>query len=471
MRKLFPGYLLTLFASGLAAKPNVVFFFIDDMGWTDLGFMGSKYYESPHVDKLAKEGMVFMNAYAAAPNCAPSRACLMSGQYSPRHGVYTVSNSDRGSAKHRKLIPTKNTIHLAEKFVTMGEALQAGGYVTATMGKWHLGDDPATQGFDVNIAGKSWGSPSGGGYHSPYKYPNLEQKEKGEYLTDRLGVEACKFIEKNKDKPFFLYLTHYSVHTPIQAKPELKKKYEAKKPTERHKNAAYAAMIESTDDSVGAVLCKLEELGLSDNTIVLFFSDNGGHGGVTSNAPLRGSKGMLYEGGIREPMIVKWPGVTKPGSVCRENVIGVDFYPTLLEVTKTPAPKDYLLDGLSLVPLLENPQAKLKRKALHWHFPAYLQGYTVRHGNFRTTPAGAVRMGDWKLIEFFEDGTLELYNTGKDISENKNLAKEMPAKVKEMHQVMLAWRKHTRAPVPTKLNPAYDPKSAKQGKGRNKVKK
>jgi len=468
MRKASFTFLLSILASTLAAKPNVVFFFIDDMGWTDLGYMGSKFYESPHIDKLSKDGMIFMNAYAAAPNCAPSRACLMSGQYSPRHGVYTVANSDRGSAKHRKIIPIKNTVHLAERFVTMGEALQVGGYVTATMGKWHLGDDPTTQGFDVNVAGKSWGSPSGGGYHSPYKYPNLEKKEKGEYLTDRLGEEACKFIEKNKDKPFFLYLTHYAVHTPIQAKPELKKKYQAKKPTERHKNAAYAAMIESTDDSVGAVLGKLEELGLNENTIVLFFSDNGGHGGVTSNTPLRGSKGMLYEGGIREPMIVKWPGVTKPGSVCKENVIGVDFYPTLLEVTKSPTPKDYLLDGVSLVPLLKNAKAKLERKAIHWHFPAYLQGYTARHGHFRTTPAGAVRIGDWKLIEFFEDGTLELYNTGKDLSETKNLAKKMPEKAKELHEVMLAWRKETKAPVPTKLNPAYDPKAAKAGK---KIKK
>ena len=318
----------TLFGADRASKPNIVFFFIDDLGWTDLGYMGSKYYESPHIDKLAKDGMVFMNAYANAPNCAPSRACLMSGKYSPRHGVYTVGNSDRGSSKYRKLIPIKNTTHLSEKFVTMGEALQAVGYVTATMGKWHLGDDPTTQGFDVNVAGKSWGSPSGGGYHSPYKYPNLENKEKGEYLTDRLGVEACKFIETNKDKPFFLYLTHYAVHTPIQAKPELKKKYQAKKPTERHKNAAYAAMIESTDDSVGAVLATLDRLELADDTLVIFFSDNGGHGGVTSNAPLRGSKGMLYEGGIREPMIVKWLGVTKPGSICRENVIGIDLYPT-----------------------------------------------------------------------------------------------------------------------------------------------
>jgi arylsulfatase A-like enzyme len=454
----------------LGAKPNVVFFFIDDMGWTDLGYMGSKYYESPHIDQLAKEGMVFMNAYAAAPNCAPSRACLMSGQYSPRHGVYTVSNSDRGSSKHRKLIPIKNTIHLAEKFITLGEAFKAGGYVTATMGKWHLGEDPTTQGFDVNVAGKSWGSPSGGGYHSPYKYPNLEQKEKGEYLTDRLGKEACKFIEKNKDNSFFLYLTHYAVHTPIQAKPELKKKYEEKKASKNHKNASYAAMIESTDDSVGAVLGKLKDLGLSENTIIVFFSDNGGHGGVTSNAPLRGSKGMLYEGGIREPMIIKWPGVTKPGSICQENVIGVDFYPTLLKATGTPVPKGYILDGVSLVPLLKDAKTKLRRKAIHWHFPAYLQGYTARHGHFRTTPGAATRMGDWKLLEFFEDNTLELYNTSEDISETKDLAKEMPNKVKELHKAMLAWRKKVKAPVPTKLNPEYDPRAAKPSP-KNKRKK
>ncbi|SVE04959.1 uncharacterized protein METZ01_LOCUS457813, partial [marine metagenome] len=246
-----------------ARKPNVVFFFIDDLGWTDLSFMGSKYYESPHVDKLAKDGMVFMNAYANAPNCAPSRACLMSGKYTPRHGVYTVAGSARGSAKHRKLIPIKNTTVLADEFVTVVEVLQAGGYVTATMGKWHLGKDPTTQGFDVNVAGREWGSPSGGGYHSPYKYPNLVNPERGEYLTDRLGSEACKFIETNKDKPFFLYLTHYAVHTPIQAKQELKDKYEKKKPAGDHKNAAYAAMIQSMDESVGAVLATLERLELS----------------------------------------------------------------------------------------------------------------------------------------------------------------------------------------------------------------
>ena len=462
--------LLVLFGALLAfpaqAKPNIVLYFIDDLGWTDVSFMGSKYYETPHVDQLSKEGMKFMSAYANAPNCAPSRACLLSGQYGPRHGIYTVGNSDRGKAQFRKLIPTKNTTVLADRFVTIAESLQSAGYVTATMGKWHLGTDPTTQGFDVNIAGKHWGSPSGGGYHSPYNYPNLVNREKGEYLTDRLGEEACKFIEANKDKPFFLYLTHYAVHTPIQSKPGLKAKYQKKNPVGGHKNAAYAGMIESMDDSIGAVQATLKRLKLEENTVVIFFSDNGGHGGVTSNAPLRGSKGMLYEGGIREPLVVKWPGVTKPGAVCNEPVIGVDLYPTFLEMAGARRPKNYQLDGLSIAQLLRDSTASLDRKALHWHFPCYLQGYTTRHGPFRTTPAAAIRMGDWKLIEFFEDGKLELYNLKNDLSEKNNLAQKMPAKTKELHAAMLKWRKSVKAPVPTEKNPLYDPKAVFKPRGR-----
>jgi arylsulfatase A-like enzyme len=462
--------LLVLFGALLAfpaqAKPNIVLYFIDDLGWTDVSFMGSKYYETPHVDQLSKEGMKFMSAYANAPNCAPSRACLLSGQYGPRHGIYTVGNSDRGKAQFRKLVPTKNTTVLADRFVTIAESLQSAGYVTATMGKWHLGTDPTTQGFDVNIAGKHWGSPSGGGYHSPYNYPNLVNREKGEYLTDRLGEEACKFIEANKDKPFFLYLTHYAVHTPIQSKPGLKAKYQKKNPVGGHKNAAYAGMIESMDDSIGAVQATLKRLKLEENTVVIFFSDNGGHGGVTSNAPLRGSKGMLYEGGIREPLVVKWPGVTKPGAMCNEPVIGVDLYPTFLEMTGAKRPKNYQLDGLSIAPLLRDSTASLDRAALFWHFPCYLQGYTPRHGPFRTTPAAAIRMGDWKLIEFFEDGKLELYNLKSDLSEKNNLAQKMPAKTKEIHAVMLKWRKSVKAPVPTEKNPLYDPKAVFKPRGR-----
>ena len=248
--------------------------------------------------------------------------------------------------------------------MTIAEALREQGYATATMGKWHLGPDPTTQGFDLNIAGREWGSPSGGGYHSPYKYPNLVQPERGEYLTDRLGDEACRFIDRHADRPFFLYLTHYAVHTPLQAKRELIEKFKNKTPAANHRNAVYAAMLASMDESVGAVLDKLEERKLADSTVVVFFSDNGGHVGATSNKPLRGFKGMLYEGGIREPMIVRWPGVTRPGSICREPVIGVDFYPTLLEIAGAQPPEGHVLDGVSLVPLLKNFEAKLGRGSI-----------------------------------------------------------------------------------------------------------
>lgn len=439
-----------------AEKPNVVLIFADDLGWNDLGFMGSKYYESPHIDRLAKQGMRFTNAYANAPNCAPSRACLMSGKYGPRHGIYTVGDPVRGNHKFRRLEPTPNKTVLADRFVTMAETLKANGYRTASMGKWHLGPDPTTQGFDVNIAGREWGSPSGGGYHSPYKYPNLVNKERGEYLTDRLGEEACDFIETNKDKPFFLYLTHYAVHTPIQAKQELIDKFKQKPKTKHHKNAKYAAMIASLDDSVGRVVETLDRLKLTEKTIVIFFSDNGGHSGATSNHPLRGAKGMLYEGGIREPLVVKWPGVTQAGSQCDEPVIGIDLYPTLIEATGSAAPAGDTLDGMSLTGLLRDPSSKLKRDAIFWHFPCYLQGRGDPHGGpFRTTPAGAIRMGDWKLIEWFETGRLELYNLRADIGESKNLAESQPDRLRELHARMKQWRESVKAPIPTTPNPRY----------------
>ena len=444
------------------AKPNVVFFFIDDLGWTDLGFMYDRldrkqaFYETPNIDRLMADSTYFSAAYANAPNCAPSRACLMSGQYTPRHGVYTVGDPRRGNHKSRKLEPTENKTVLADQFVTLAEALQAGGYATASMGKWHLGSDPTTQGFDVNVAGKEWGSPSGGGYHSPLNYPNLKVKEKGVYLTDALTRRAVEFIDTHKSEPFFLYLTHYAVHTPIQGKPELVEKYKQKSSTKHHKNAAYAAMIESVDESVAAVLAKLDALKLSDNTIMIFFSDNGGHAGATSNDPLRGAKGMLYEGGIREPLLIRWPGVTKPGATCDEPVIGIDLYPTLLEATGTKPPANYTLDGESLVPLLHDSTASLKREAIYWHFPCYLQGSGDPHGGpFRTTPAGAVRMGDWKLIEWFESGRLELYNVRQDIGERENLAESHPAELARLHKAMKQWRAEVQAPIPMTPNPRY----------------
>jgi len=473
--------LLTIPAGAFAENkqstpPNIVFFFIDDMGWTDVGYMydymgrKKRYYQTPNIDRLAKDGTVFLSAYANAPNCAPSRACLMSGQYTPRHGIFTVGDPRRGNHSFRKLEPVENKTVLDEKFITVAESLQKNGYVTATMGKWHLGADPTTQGFDVNIAGNTWGSPSGGGYHSPFNYPNLQVEEQGIYLTDALTSEAVKFIDTNAKKPFFLYLTHYAVHTPIQAKDNLIEKYKALPTTDHHKNAKYAAMIESVDDSVATVLKKLDDLNLTENTVVVFFSDNGGLGGVTDNHPLRGSKGMLYEGGIREPMIVKWPGVTTAGTVCEEPVIGIDLYPTILEITGTPTPENYTLDGVSFVSLLKNPNSTLSREALFWHFPCFLQGTGDPHGGpFRTTPAGAIRAGDWKLIEWFETGRLELYNLKNDIGETTNLAEQNPKKLAQLHAAMKVWRAEVNAPIPSTPNLKYDPQAkVKTGKKKRK---
>jgi arylsulfatase A-like enzyme len=441
--------------------PNIVFIFIDDMGWRDVGFMGSRYYETPNIDKLAGQGMVFTNAYSTAPNCAPARASLLSGQYGPRHGVYTVNSSSRGLSRFRKLLPTENTTVLDPKMVTIAEAIEPAGYVSASVGKWHLGDDPESgpraQGFDVNVAGYRAGSPPKG-YFVPYKNPELADGPPGEYLTDRLTDEALNFIETNKDRPFFLYLPHYAVHTPLQAKAELIEKYKKKPGSGGQNNPTYAAMIESTDQGVGRIMDKLDESDLTANTIVFFFSDNGGVKGITSNEPLRGGKGMLYEGGIREPMAVRWPRVVKPGTTCETPVIGVDLFPTILEMTGAPRPAGKLLDGQSIVPLLKGAKG-LSREAIFWHFPAYLQGKAqgARDTRFRTRPGAAMRAGDWKLIEYFEDGALELYNLEDDIGERKNLAETLPEKTGELHELMLTWRKEVNAPVPTELNPDYDP--------------
>ncbi|MHC4659281.1 MAG: sulfatase-like hydrolase/transferase [Planctomycetota bacterium] len=438
-------------------RPNFVFIFIDDLGWKDVGFMGSKYYETPNIDKLAGQGIVFTSAYANAPNCAPTRASLLSGQYTPRHGVYTVGNPERGKAHLRKLIPIPNKTKLDSKVVTIAEALKPAGYVTASIGKWHLGrgaeTGPEGQGFDVNIAGNRAGMTRR--HFSPYRLENLTDGPKGEYLTDRLTDEAINFIEANKSRPFFLYLSHYAVHTPIQAKKAMIDKYMNKTPSGGQKNPTFAAMVESVDQSVGRIMTRLDELGLTDNTVVFFFSDNGGVVGITSMEPLRGGKGMLYEGGIRVPLVVRSPGRIKPGS-CDTPVIGTDFYPTILEMAGVPKPKGHVLDGESIIPLLKGGN-NLKRDAIFWHFPAYLQRNYGWKETWRTTPAGAVRQGHWKLIEYFEDGALELYNLKDDIAEQNNLAEKMPEKTNQLHKLLKSWRKSVNAPVPTEPNPRYNP--------------
>lgn len=443
-------------APAQAAKPNIVLFFIDDLGWRDVGFMGSDFFETPHIDRLAQEAMRFTSAYAAAPNCAPSRACLMSGQYTPRHGVYTVGDPARGNDRYRKLVPAKNKRVLDDQFVTIADVLSSAGYQCASVGKWHLGETPRSQGFQINIAGNKSGSPRGG-YFSPYKNPQLADGEKGEFLTDRLTDEACQFIKENANDPFFLYLTHYAVHTPLQAKAEDIQYFESKPAGKLHQHATYAAMIKSMDQSIGRVLDTLKSLKLDQNTLVIFTSDNGGYGPATSMQPLRGSKGMLYEGGIRVPLLIKWPGVTQSGSTSEEPVINLDLYPTLLDITETAPSQNYQLDGVSLVPVLKDPQSHLKSRSLFWHFPAYLQKYSGMKQRFRTTPVSVIRQGDWKLLEFFEDGHRELYNTRLDISESMNLIESHPDKAALLTTTLKAWQKQVHAAIPTTPNPHYRP--------------
>lgn len=435
-----------------ARRPNIVFIFIDDMGWTGTSFMGSKYYETPRIDKLAREGMVFTSTYTCGPNCAPTRACLMSGQYTPRHGVYTVGSSERGNSRLRRLIPVRNTTTLDPAVVTFAEALKSAGYATACIGKWHLGNtaefSPTAQGFDANVSKADLDTD-----------PNDPKRIYG------LTVAASRFIEANKSRPFLLYLSHHTVHTPVEASQELTAKYQDKPHWDGHNNPKYAAMTEHTDDGIGRILDKLDELKLTDNTVVIFYSDNGGAGKQTSNKPLRGAKGMLYEGGIRVPMVVRWPGVVRPGTSCSVPVNTVDFYPTFLEIASAPKPANHILDGESIVPLLSG-KSTLKRDTIFWHFPAYLQGDNyegARDPYFRTRPVGAVRKGNWKLLQYFEElefgdndqVQLELYNLADDIGEKNNLAATMPEKTDELLATLVAWRRSVNAPVPKEHNPDY----------------
>jgi arylsulfatase A-like enzyme len=448
-------------------KPNIVLIFADDLGWKDVGFMGSNYYETPNLDKLASQGMMFTDAYASASNCSPSRACMLSGQNTPRHGIYTVGESDRGSSVVRKLIPTPNNDILPDNVFTLAEALKSHGYYTATIGKWHIGKDPLTQGFDHNVAGNMKGSNK---YFVPYENKDIVDGPEGEYMTDRLTNEALKVLDEHKSKPFFLYLPYYAVHTPLQAPKQIIDKYTKKIPANGQANATYAAMIESLDTNVGRILQKLDDLGLTQNTIVIFTSDNGGIRFISNQAPLRAGKGSFYEGGIRVPLVVRWPGKVKPGTVSNTPVTNMDFYPTFLDIIAKS--KDKNLDGQSILPVLLGK--KIKERPLFWHFPIYLQAYDPqtdegRDPYFRTRPGSVMRVGDWKLHEYFEDGVLELYNLKKDVGERNNMANKNPALAKALHKILTDWRKQTNAPVPTQLNPEYDPKATPEIRRRRQV--
>lgn len=459
---------MTLFSTKIQAaqpkpsRPNILFIYLDDFGWKDTSYMGSDFFETPHLDKLAGEGMVFTNAYSCASNCAPARACLLSGQYTPRHQIFNVGTGPRGKAEHRRLLHVPGVSTLDPQIKTWAHRLQENGYQTATIGKWHLSEDPIPYGFHVNIGGTHSGSPPRGYYPPHGKVPGLADAPPGEYLTDRLNQEALAFIRENKSRPWMLYLTHFAVHSPFHAKKELVSKYKAKQPGQLHKNVTMATMIQAVDDGVGQLRATLDELDLTDNTIIVFFSDNGGVAKVTDMAPLRGYKGTYYEGGIREPFYVKWPGVVKPGSKCDEPIIGVDLFPTFCDMVDAQFPKDQPQDGVSLVPLLKGQVDTLPERALFWHFPAYLQvgagieGVESRDALFRSRPCSIIRLGDWKLHQYFEDGGLELYNLKLDIGETTNLAEKYPKKRQALLQQLLQWREQIGAPVPSEPNPAFD---------------
>jgi len=460
--------LILLFACLLAPgseaaerKPNILFIFLDDFGWRDTGFMGSDFYETPHLDALAGKGLVFTHAYSSSANCAPARACLLSGQYTPRHEIFNVGTGPRGKAKHRRLNHIPGTDTLRTDIKTWAACLKGAGYTTASMGKWHLSEDPLPYGFDVNVGGSHSGSPPRGYYPPHPNVPGLKDAPKDEYLTDRLTEESVEFIEENRERPWMLYLTHFAVHTPLNAKKELVGKYEAKKPGTLHNHVAMATMIQSVDDGVGKIMATLDRLKLRDDTVIFFFSDNGGYGPATDMAPLKGYKGTYYEGGIRVPFFVNWPGVVKPG---RTDVpmIGVDLYPTFCDISGAERPKGQALDGVSLVPFLKGKGGLSADRALFWHFPAYLQAYAVVDEQpdplFRARPCSVVRKGDWKLIQYFEDGRLELFNLKEDEGETNNLATGNPAKRKEMFKVLSDWQKVIGAPIPSEKNPEFDAK-------------
>ncbi len=443
--------------------PNVIVMLIDDMGMTDLSCYGSKFYESPNIDQLARDGVRFTQGYSACTVCSPTRAALLTGKYPARlHLTDWISGHVRPHAKLK--IPEWKQF-LAFEEITLAEQLKSAGYATASIGKWHLtpglkeGDEayyPDKHGFDLNIGGYHRGQPPS--YVSPYGIPTLKDGPKGEFLTDREAAESVKFIEANKDKPFFLYLPHYAVHQPIAGKADVIAKFKAKDTTGlKQKNATYAALISTVDESLATIRAALKRLKLEDNTIIIFNSDNGGLLPTTDNSPLRAGKGSAYEGGVRVPLIVHWPGVTKAGTIENTPAISLDLYPTILEMTGI-KPLQSQVDGVSLAPLLKSG-TKPDREAIFWHYPHYHPG--------GATPYSAVRSGDYRLVHFYEDGRDEMYNLALDVSEARDLAATEPDRAKALRSKLDAWLKSVDAQLPTP-NPAYDATLDQAGKGKAK---
>ena len=458
-KKLLLGGILPLYASMLCAQqtkqPNIVLINIDDYGWADLTSNGSDYYETPNIDKLKSDGVWFNEAYAGAANSAPSRACMLTGMNTPRHGMFTVANSDRGKATTRRLIPIENRRILEDGIQILPQVLKDAGYQTCHIGKWHVTNDPTQNGMDINIAGSHAGHPAT--YFAPYRNKKLKDGEKGEFLMDRLGREAVNYLQNaSKKKPFFLYYAPYEVHTPLQAEPHLIAKYKNKKGTKAHNNPVYAAMIEAMDRNVGKVLAEIKALGIANNTLIVFTSDNGGVYNISKQWPLRAGKGSFYEGGIRVPLIVYQQGKYEHREIKHIPVAQLDLFPTFLELADI-STKKRTLDGKSLVSLLNNKEKAYKERPLFWHFPAYLEQGNAETLDpiFRSTPVSVVRKGDWKLIQYYETNTFELFNLRSDISEKKDLSNIEVAKTEAMKSLLSEWQQQVNAPIPMQLNPKY----------------
>jgi len=459
--------LMTVTAAA-AQKPNIVYILADDMGALDTGYIGNEFYETPSIDRLASEGMTFNRAYSGGPNCLPTRACLMSGMYCSRTQIWTPGGKSKGKFKYMKLlVPNKkndrgktfvSSTALDSDVISLAELLKPAGYATARFGKWHLGED--NQGFDISRTAGATNYPSEG-----KGYWDIKNSIK---ITDA----ALSFIEDNRRQPFFLYLSHFEVHTPLKADEQVIQKYRQKltsKAWESDFDPTYAAMIEALDNSVGRVLQKLDELGLSENTLVIFASDNGGVGKVTPLKPLKGAKGSLYEGGIRVPTCMKWPGKISPNSSCDTPITSVDWMPTFVEIAGGRLPENQPVDGVSIVPLMSGKS--ISPRPLFWHYPLYLAGEIAQdrvvpvagtnHMYWRGVPSSVICRGDWKLIHFLEDDHVELYNVVEDISEANNLAPTNAAKASELLESLNRWREKTNAPMPSAINPDFQAPSKK----------
>lgn len=444
------------FAGGEEVKRvNAVYINADDLGVLDVGYNSDR-YRTPNLERLRSQGMLFSEAYAPAANCAPSRACVFSGQLGPRHGVYTVGSSERGKSRDRKIVPVKNVEHLPVGIPTIANAFQDAGYRTIHLGKWHVSEAPLERGFDINVGGNGGGSPTGG-YFVPFGKGSMERYNEeypeGTHRVDIFADKAVAFLRDSRAEPFFMHMAFYSVHTRLEAVPEYVGGYD-----ETEVNPVYASMIEKMDEGIGRILDELDALGLRERTLIVFSSDNGALRYISKQDPYRAGKGSYFEGGVRVPLLVSWKGRVEPNSSCDIPVTGIDFFPTFLEAAGLF--RDGIeLDGASLLPLLEG-RGGFPERALFWHFPIYLQAYRGKADGshdplFRTRPGSVVRSGKWKLHEYFEDGRLELYDLENDMGEEQEVSATYPEKADELHRLLKGWRSEMEAEVPVERNPEY----------------